>query len=102
MKVEAFRGATHVNFKDTIRSFKWTLDAYSHINELIEYMNYFPRNIDNDLKHIGQFFNNPLEESYFEESKKKKVSFLCNQLTLHGKKLHGLTRYYEHFNITMR
>ena len=66
MKVELFRGSTLVNFKDSIRSFKWTLDAYSQINELIEYMNNCPRNIDNDLKHIGEFFNNILEKSYFE------------------------------------
>ena len=85
MNVKAFCGSTPVNLQNILHTFTWKLTLYSQINNIINYLSdNYPLNLQNDMKHIGEHINKVLKESNFDEKKKKKITFLCNQLILHN------------------
>ena len=59
-KVKAFRQSTAVNIRHLIDGYNWKLTLYSQVSDIISYLADFPVNIQNDLKHIGEYFKTVL------------------------------------------
>ena len=87
--MKAYQGSTVVSVRGLINSFKCTLTSYSQITEVIDYLTEYPANLQKDMEDVDEHFKKFVNQSDFEEAKKKKVRSLCNQLILHPKEPSG-------------
>ena len=61
---------------------------YSQIDQIIEYLTEYPINIENYLKHVGEHFYLPVNNTEeIDDAKKKKHFFM--QMILHANELGG-------------
>ena len=84
-KVKAYKSSTIVNVRELIDSFQCKLTLYSQIEKMIAYLTNSPIIMNNDLRYVGEYFKALVYNfGEIDETKKKKLDFLCNQMILHA------------------
>lgn len=81
--VVAYRGSTLIPLTDILKnSFQYKLTTYSQLHGIIEKVEESTVNVQSEIKAVGEELR--LLNLDTSDSTRKKIEFLCNQLTAHS------------------
>ena len=83
MKVTAYKGSSSINLRDVIASLDWKIRRFSEVDSIIDKVRKFPMNIQTEIKQTADnLISQCGDNDALDIPIKKRINFLCDQLTL--------------------